>query len=169
MKLPRYLQLALLGTAAVVIWSLNSEEEPAAVHPVAQVREPARKAKPVAAKKPADTPLRNNLFHSPVAQVQQVETPPEAPPETPSAPPLPLEALGAWWSGHQRIVLLTDGRETWPVCQRCRADNKIWIGSSPVSGWTLKAVEKDHLLFEWQLTHIQQRLELGDLQSEPTQ
>ena len=64
--------------------------------------------------------------------------------------------------------MLTDGKETWPVCERCRADGRIWIGSSPVNDWILKAVANDHLLFEWQPTHTQQRLELDELQSEPT-
>jgi hypothetical protein len=89
-------------------------------------------------------------------------------PEQPT-PDLPFKALGTWWSQNQRVILLTNGVDTWPVCRQCKAEEKIWIGSEPVSGWQLKAVEKDHLLFEWLLTHAQRKLELGELQSEPTQ
>lgn len=172
MMLPRYLQLAILATAGAVIWSLFIDDETAAVsaRPLSAGQEQPATSVSDRIKTPRTD--RINLFTVPVLAKTDDEPPPERespPPPEPTTPPLPLQALGAWWSNNQRILLLTDGVETWPVCDRCRADGKIWIGSSPINGWTLKAVEKDHLLFEWQLTHIQQRLELGDLQSEPTQ
>lgn len=170
MKLPRYLQVALLATVGAVVWSQFADDGSAPVDlhvtkPVSQ-RPLMRKETPAS----SEHALRPNLFSLPIAdtEVEQNKATSNIAPE-PVTPNLPLQALGAWWSQHQRIILLTDGVETWPVCRQCKAEGKIWIGSEPVSGWQLKAVEKDHLLFEWQLTHAQRKLELGELQSEPTQ
>jgi hypothetical protein len=168
MRLPRYLQVALLATVGAVAWSQLADDEPTPVASSAPSPARARAVKPIEAPPSLSRPARANLFPPPQASAREAAEPaPRAEPE-PTTPELPLHALGAWWNQHQRTVLLTDGVETWPVCQRCRADGKIWIGSEPVSGWILKAVEQDHLLFEWQLTHVQRRLALGDLQSEPT-
>lgn len=170
MKLPRYLQVALLATVGAVVWSQLADDGSAPVDlhvtkPVSQ-RPLMRKETPAS----SERTLRPNLFSLPIAdtEVEQNKAASSIEPE-PVTPNLPLQALGAWWSQHQRIILLTDGVETWPVCRQCKVEGKIWIGSEPVSGWQLKAVEKDHLLFEWQLTHAQRKLELGELQSEPTQ
>lgn len=169
MKLPRYLQVALLATLGGIVWSQLSDDE--STRGVSQVAQPVAQ-RPVKLKEAQSPPLRAsriNLFPPPLAEtVDQSSEPKLSVEPKPSTPDLPLQALGAWWSQHQRIILLTDGVETWPVCLRCKAEGKIWIGSEPVSGWRLKAVEKDHLLFEWQLTHAQRKLELGELQSEPT-
>ncbi|HEY3983136.1 hypothetical protein [Cedecea sp.] len=169
MKLPRYLQVALLATAGAVVWSQLSDDEPASVVPQVMESAPLRPAKPKEAPPGAPRPARPNLFPQPLADTGAEQTEAEQHVEAePVTPELPLQALGAWWSQHQRVILLTDGVETWPVCSKCKAEGKIWIGNEPVSGWQLKAVEKDHLLFEWRLTHTQRRLELGELQSEPT-
>ncbi|WP_455871769.1 hypothetical protein [Serratia proteamaculans] len=171
MKLPRYLQVALLVTVGAVSWSQFVDDEHARVVP--QVTQPAS-SRPATLRETLPSPLRTsrtNLFAPPLADTATGQTEPaqkNVEPEPPT-PSLPLQALGAWWSQHQRIIVLTDGVETWPVCRQCKAEGKIWIGSEPISGWQLKAVEKDHLLFEWQLTHAQRKLELGELQSEPTQ
>ena len=169
MKLPRYLQLALVLTAGAAIWSQFADEEisqaPLEVQPVSRPR-------PAPAKKEAAHSTRVDLFSTPHSRARDLtETQPESEqPEkaAPTAPPIPLQVLGAWWENRQRIIVLTDGKETWPVCERCKADGRIWIGSSPVDNWILKTVANDHLLFEWQPSHIQQRLELDELQSEPT-
>lgn len=170
MKLPRYLQVALLVTAGAVAWSHFSDNEPApgppqmtrsvTQHPVKPTEEPASLARSE----------RINLFPHPMAEVFEEQAKPveDVKPEQ-TTPDLPVYALGAWWNHHQRIIILTDGVETWPVCRHCQAAGKIWIGNEPVSGWKLKAVEKDHLLFEWRFTHALRKLELGELQSEPTQ
>jgi hypothetical protein len=171
MKLPRYLQLALVVTAGAVLWSLFAgEEEPLSNLSVQPVSQPSASQR---TKAPPETPVRQtraNLFALPQTATpeQEQEAMQSAVEPPPSAPPLPLNVLGTWWDRHQRIILLTDGVETWPVCDRCHAEGKIWIGSSPINDWVLKGVEKDHLLFEWLPGHIQQPLELGDLQSEPT-
>lgn len=170
MKLPRYLQVALLATVGIVGWCQWADDE---ATPVMFSVTPAVSPRPTTPSAPSAAPLRtarNTLFSLPLpdAAAQQID-PAESVAAEPSTPDLPLQALGAWWSQHQRIILLTDGTETWPVCRQCKAEGSIWIGSEPVSGWQLKAVEKDHLLFEWQLTHAQRTLELGELQSEPTQ
>lgn len=170
MKLPRYLQLALVLTAGLVFWSLFSgEEAPEVPRQKASVSPP----RPPTPEQEAPRQTRIDLFAAPhhtareeAEKLSETGKPEQAP--LPTAPLLPLQILGAWWENHQRIILLTDGKETWPVCERCQADGRIWTGSAPVSDWILKAVAKDHLLFEWQPGHIQQRLELGELQSEPT-
>lgn len=171
MKLPRYLQVALLATAVAVAWSHFSEDESALVTP--QMRHPVtpQPVKPSKETASAPRPERVDLFPSPKADVpqEQAASVEQAAPAEPTTPDLPLHALGAWWSDHQRIIILTDGVETWPVCRQCNAAGNIWLGSEPVSGWKLKAVGKDHLLFEWQSTHAQRRLELGELQLEPKQ
>nr|WP_159466092.1 hypothetical protein [Scandinavium goeteborgense] len=168
MRLPRYLQVALVATVGAVVWSQFADDDSAPVAASAPQQTRTRAAKPIDVQQPLSRPSRTNLFPQPQThpREQDILTPSVKP--EPTTPELPLHAMGAWWNQHQRTVLLTDGVETWPVCQRCRADGKIWIGSEPVSGWILKAVEQDHLLFEWQLTHVQRRLALGDLQSEPT-
>lgn len=167
MKLPRYLQVMLIATVGAVIWSQFSEDEPTPDAP--HVTQPA--PPPAVKFKSANRPTRVNLFPKPKADanapVKQTESKKTIKHE-PSTPALPFQALGVWWSHHQRVILLTNGVETWPVCRRCKAEGKIWVGNEPAKGWQLKAVEKDHLLFEWRFNHIQRRLELGDLQSEPT-
>lgn len=169
MKLPRYLQLALVLTAGATIWSLvTGEEVSQAPHQV----QPVSRPRPAPAKQETAHSTRIDLFSTLRNRAQNAaEKKPEserAEKAQPAAPPLPLQVLGAWWENRQRIIVLTDGKETWPVCERCKADGKIWIGSSPIDDWMLKAVANDHLLFEWQPSHIQQRLELDELQSEPT-
>jgi hypothetical protein len=173
MKLPRYLQLAIAVTVGLVIWSqFVSDEDP---DELTLSPSTAQRTRPAATTTPATKPDSAswvNLFPGPVKADKNApgqsgaSAPPPPPP--PSAPPLPLQVMGAWWSQQQRIVIITDGNQTWPVCKRCQADGKIWIGSSPVAGWSLVDVANDHLLFEWQATHTRKRLELDDLQAEPT-
>lgn len=171
MIVPRYLQVTLALTLASVIWSVVSSDErdDAPVRPVA----PAHN-QPTAHRKSADSVMavHKDLFalsHADKENPATTQAKAEPPPPQHITPALPLSLLGIWWEGHQRIILLTDGRDTWPVCHHCRAENAIWIGNEPVEGWKLKAVNKDDLLFEWQLTHTSQHLEISDLQSEPTQ
>lgn len=169
MKLPRYLQVALLVTAGAVAWSYFNDNEPAPV--TSQMMRPVTEHPVKPTQEPASMPRskRVDLFPQSKTDVLEEQAKPveQVKPEV-TTPDLPLYALGAWWNPHQRIIILTNGVETWPVCRHCKAAEKIWIGSEPVSGWKLKAVEKDHLLFEWRFTHAQRKLELGELQSEPT-
>lgn len=170
MKLPRYLQVALLATAVAVVWSHFNDDDSASVTPQTMRPVTAHQIKQTA--EPASTPRpeRIDLFPSPKADAGAEQAMPvEQAKAEPTTPDLPLHALGAWWSDHQRIIVLTDGVDTWPVCRQCKAAGKIWLGSEPVKGWKLTAVKQDHLLFEWQSTHAQHRLELGELQSEPKQ
>lgn len=174
MKLPRYLQVALLATAVAVVWSYSDEDESSsvlhqAVRPVTHssvktVREPP----------PASRHERVDLFPAGEAEPLKEESIPmeQAPPiasAEPDTPALQLQVLGTWWSHDQRIIILTDGVGTWPVCRACKAAGKIWLGSEPVRGWKLTAVGKDHLLFEWQSNHAQRRLALKEIHTEPTQ
>lgn len=170
MKLPRYLQVAIIVTAGLVIWSQFSGDEPAesttASRPIAQRTRPAAVTSTTAA---PTTKEWVNLFPGPAKPVTRNGSESLAPPPpAPSAPPLPFKAMGAWWSKQQRVVIVTDGQQTWPVCNKCDAEGKIWIGSSPMEGWSLVEVADDHLLFEWLATHTRKRLELGDLQDKPT-
>lgn len=166
MKLPRYLQVALVLTAGLALWSqFSSDETQETVHLRAPTTRPAPAVKPSA--EPLTT-VRRDLFPPHNEHEESPETVAvEVAPPPPSAPPLPLQVLGAWWEQRQRIIILTDGQETWPVCERCRADGKIWLGDSPVSGWTLTEVANDYLQFEWTATHMHQRLSLEELTSEP--
>ncbi|MGU3414609.1 hypothetical protein ACLBW0_13485 [Enterobacteriaceae bacterium C34A] len=169
MKLPRYLQAALAATAVAVIWSQFVDDAPLPEASLLAPKNTLPSAKSEAEPLSRPVPGRADLFA--FAPSDKASEPTDATPHEETQPPtpeLPLQILGAWWRHHQRTLLLTDGTETWPVCRDCRAEGKIWIGSEPVNGWILKAVAKDHLLFEWRLTHAERRLELGDLQSEPT-
>ena len=165
MTLPRYLQVALLLSVLAAIGSLLFLEEAPEIHLPEQTA--ATTPLTLYPQNNRQTP-RQDLFSVPVKVLPTPVKTPDKPSVRPATPPFPLQVMGAWWSQNQRIILLTNGHNTWPVCKGCKAEEKIWIGDQPVAGWVLKAVATDHLLFEWQLTHAQQRLELGDLHSEPT-
>lgn len=169
MKLPRYLQVALVITVGLLLWSQFSDEDPEVLTPVA--RRPANNTPaPVQSPMTPAATARINLF--PVPEMKQKESlktdvARPQPPAVPQTPPLPLSVMGAWWNQNQRIVIITDGKQSWPVCNRCKAEGKIWLGSTPVSGWTLTDVTQEYLQFEWQATHVRQQLMLDDLASEP--
>lgn len=165
MKLPRYLQLTLLATVCSVAWSQFNDDEPERMMPTVAPKPSKLGITPIV----MPPPVRVNLFPHPLAESPAEQTLVNYSESEPITPHLPLQALGAWWSQNQRIILLTDGIETWPVCKQCKAEGKIWIGNEPVSGWLLKAVEKDHLLFEWRHSQDQRKLNLSELQLEPTQ
>lgn len=175
MKLPRYLQLSLVATLALVIWSQFNDETLTTANPPTQPKRAATASSAAATKVASGTPARANLFRLPVSEADTVamrEAKAKAKakataPAEPLTPPLPLKVLGAWWSQQQRIIILTDGMDTWPVCDKCKVQGKIWLGSTPVSKWSLVEVTPDHLLFEWQATHARQRIALDDFASEP--
>ena len=167
MKLPRYLQVALAITAGLAMWSQFSDPSTEKLTPATQRLPEAAPVTlpPVVA--PAAT-ARINLFPLPEVKALEKKAAPSIPvPPPPQTPPLPLTVMGTWWRPNQRNVIITDGQTSWPVCNRCRAEGKIWLGSAPISGWTLTDVTHDALQFEWQATHVRQQLMLDDLASEP--
>lgn len=169
MKLPRYLQVAILVTTMAVLWSLFTDEGVPNAYEVTSASSPARPVKTITPDTKYERTNRINLFPLPQQIQDGGEKELNRAPQAPDTPPLPLVVLGAWWEKQQRIIVLTDGDKSWLVCQRCSIEGKIWIGSEAIRGWTLKAVEKKHLLFEWKLSQTEKRLELDDLKSEPLQ
>ncbi|GEM_PF-1869761 len=89
------------------------------------------------------------------------------PAATTSPPPLPFQVAGAWWQGKQRFLLLTDHQRNWLICQRCRVAGAIHRGEKLNENWQLREIAPDHLVLRWLPRENDQRLALGEMQSEP--
>ena len=168
MKLPRYLQLALVLTAGAVFWSQFADDEISQAPLEAQ---PVSRPRPAPAKPETAHATRIDLFQRHIARrkTQQNSRRKTIGLKRRHQPHRRYRFSSSVPVGKPSEDRCADGwQRDRPVCERCRADGRIWIGSSPVNNWILKAVANDHLLFEWQPTHSQQRLELDELQSEPT-
>ncbi|MCU5772719.1 hypothetical protein N5923_12280 [Erwiniaceae bacterium BAC15a-03b] len=172
MKLPRYLQLALGVTGALVLWSQFSEPYET---PVQQDLLPQQQPAASITSHNTDSLVTAAFGHSesnlfPFQGPQVAPSPPPPPPKpaaAPKAPSLPFKLVGAWWNHNQRYLVLSDGKQSWIVCNQCRIADSIRSGEKLNENWQLKAIEPDHLVFRWLPLENDQRLSLGDMTSKP--
>ncbi|KAB7894661.1 hypothetical protein GA565_00965 [Rouxiella sp. S1S-2] len=176
MKLPRYLQIALLATCALVLYSLLGDEADEPI-PLAVVH---RAATPSAVDiSPTASSLQKqgfvDLFPSatkPLKPTSEQESMHKAPVvaivQEPLVPRLPFNLVGSWWSDGQRALMLQQGSQHWIICKKCRAPQRVWIGMPLNKDWQLKSVSTDSLTFLWLPQMREQRLPLGDMKYEPT-
>lgn len=181
MKLPRYLQISLLITGLLVLYTLIVDDE--AVSPPLSVINPlSQTAQTRSADRHRRQPVLENrsddfvdLFPSaikPVAREQSkqapiVEEPPQYQEPEIMAPPLPFQLVGAWWSNHQRTLMLQADDQQWIICRSCRASTRVWTGMKLTDDWQLKSVSADSLTFIWLPQMQELHLALGDMKSEP--
>jgi hypothetical protein len=175
MKLPRYLQFALLITGALVLYSLV-DDAPDGVEEIAVVQRPAHvdsnRLTPVSELKPQDGFI--DIFPSGIkpADVQTsrevLATPKDAEPPKIVTPPLPFRLVGAWWSDNQRALMLQQADQQWIICRRCRAPERVWTGMNLTKDWQLKSVSAQSLTFIWLPQMREQHMALGDMDAEPT-
>ncbi|CAM3741944.1 hypothetical protein BS639_02640 [Rouxiella silvae] len=176
MKLPRYLQIALLATCALALYSLLGDEadEPVPLSVVHRAPSPsAVKITPTATSQLEQSFV--DLFPSgikPLKPAPELEAVHKAPVvakvEEPLVPSLPFNLVGSWWSDGQRALMLQQGSQHWIICKKCRAPQRVWIGMPLNKDWQLKSVSTDSLTFLWLPQMREQRLPLGDMKSEPT-
>ncbi|WNN45057.1 MULTISPECIES: hypothetical protein [Winslowiella] len=168
MKLPRYLQVMLLLTAVISLWSAlsgDAQEEESLLtvsqpHPVRDI--PTTPAPPAIAGNASD-----DLFPYQGNPVEPASAPATARPEKPRAPQLPFKVVGAWWSNNQRLLVLTDGRESWIVCRQCKLQESIRPGDKLDNNWQLMEIATDSLTFRWLPLKNDQHLSLDDMKSKP--
>lgn len=171
MKFRSGLSIALALSIAAAVWCLLPEEAiaPPELPPPGPIR--IALTAPDIAHKPAPR-SDNDLFPyqgpsatrgMPVTS-RATAVKPEA---TTSPPPLPFQVAGAWWQGKQRFLLLTDHQRNWLICQRCRIAGAIRRGEKLNDNWQLREITPDHLVLRWLPRENDQRLALGEMQSEP--
>ncbi|MBP2169730.1 hypothetical protein J2125_002922 [Erwinia toletana] len=173
MKLPRYLQIAIGITAALVLWSLVSEPDDAPTQQQALLPQasplaagPPDSSRTTATRAPDDHDSNLFPFQGPKAKPAPPPPPPK-PAAPPSAPSLPFKLVGAWWSHNQRYLVLSDGKQSWIVCNQCRIADSIRRGEKLNENWQLTAIEPDYLVFRWLPLETDRRLPLDDMQSKP--
>lgn len=172
MKLPRYLQIGLVLSCLLCLWSFFSAPE--ATQQQEWVRPQTRTkviVSPAAQTTAAVTENAVNLFpfqgQKPTPSTTEVLSAPPTEAE-PVAPPLPFQVNGAWWYQRHRALILTDGKQQWIICRQCRARDKIWTGATLNHDWQLVKIGPDFLTFRWLPQQLDQRLALGDMTSKPT-
>ncbi|MDR3432779.1 MAG: hypothetical protein P4L95_12895 [Rouxiella aceris] len=181
MKLPRYLQIALLITGLLVLYSLIGDEEPASmplsvINPLSQnahTRSADQHHRQSVSESKSDDFI--DLFPSAIKsaaleQSQEVSIATKQSQRQEAAivvPPLPFQLVGAWWSNHQRTLMLQAEDQQWIICRRCRAAKRVWTGMKLTDDWQLKSVSADSLTFIWLPQMQEQHLALGDMKSEP--
>lgn len=172
MKLPRYLQIALLLTGALVLYTLLSDDAEdidvvTGIYRIQQAVSEDKNSKN--AEYPKSTGNFVNLFppaikpQSEKVVSQEIIKAPEI-----VTPPLPFKVIGAWWSEGQRTLVLQDAGRQWIICQHCRATEPIWIGMQITPEWKLRGISADRLTFVWLPQMREQHLALGAMNTEPT-
>jgi len=171
MKLPRYLQVMLVLTAVLSLWSALNGDEPEEEN-LLPVRQSAEVSHAAAAPAQPATPGNpsENLFPFQGEPVKPARAPePAAPPvaRQPPAPQLPFKVVGAWWNNNQRLLVLTNGKESWIVCRQCKLRESIRPGDKLDNNWQLTEIAADALTFRWLPLQNDQRLPLDDMKSKP--
>lgn len=171
MKLPRYLQVMLVLSGALSLWSALSGDEPEAENllPVRQTPKVSNVGAAPAAPAAADNQSAN-LFPFQGQPIEPARAPTPATPTVaapPAAPPIPFKVVGAWWSNNQRLLVLSDGKESWIVCSQCKVQERIRPGDKLNDHWQLTEIAADSLTFRWLPLQNDQRLPLDDMKSKP--
>ncbi|WP_345828058.1 hypothetical protein AAGR22_13975 [Erwinia sp. HDF1-3R] len=170
MKIPRYLVIALALTGASLLVSEF-------LFPEQDVIQPAQPLTPRQAVKSAGTPTArltaqegfSDLFPVPERlQVKPALRDSVPVPERPAAPQFPFNVAGGWWKGGQRIIIITDGTVDRLLCRECSTEGAVRPGKAITPEWQLNEIAADHLTVEWLPQKLLERIELGDLKSEPT-
>ena len=172
MKFRSGLSIALVLSIAATVWSLLPDEAaaPQELPPPGATR--IALTAPDIARAPAPR-SDNDLFPyqgppSTTSGMPVISRATAVKPEaTTSPPPLPFQVAGAWWQGKQRFLLLTDHQRNWLVCQQCRLAGAIRRGEKLNENWQLREIAPDHLVLRWLPRENDQRLALGEMQSEP--
>ncbi len=168
MKFRSGISIALALSVAAAVWSLLPDEAAAPQEPPPGPT--AMLTVPDVARAPAP-PSDNDLFPyqgpSTTSGMPVTRRATAVKPEATTSPPLPFQVAGAWWQGKQRFLLLTDNQRNWLICQQCRLSGAIRQGEKLNDYWQLREIAPDHLVLRWLPRENDQRLALGEMQSEP--
>ncbi len=172
MKLPRYLYVSLLLTAAAVGYTMFLGDGDVADAPQPVVR-PARAptlptAPAPAGASPTATPNAVDLFPN---QGRLEEPPVQAlvlpAPAAPSTPPLPFRFIGVWWEDGERQLVLAVHDRIFIVCRVCGATDKLALGDTVANLYRLDKIDDRQLTFTYLPTQAQQTLSLGETVEKP--
>lgn len=165
MKLSPWLMVLLALTAVLMVWIWWPETTATFVSGPVQVKKSQKRASPAREEVPVVDlfPVSGEVKQMD-AEVKVEETREAAPP---TAPELPFQVVGSWWDDGQRTLVLSDGVQTWLICQHCHKKDFYAPGALITREWRLTEVAKDFLRFEWLPEKLTRRIALEELAVKP--
>ena len=163
MKLPLYLKGLLVATIALVAWAHFSGEE--------TIETIATQAATVDDKKaviPVVEPVKKDKEADSIADLFPIYTVPvkDIPVPVTQQISFPFRVAGMWISKGAEIVIITDGRASWLLCDICHKAGFIRPGGLITPAWRLHSITNNELIIESLPGHAQTSLSLNSLKTE---